>query len=103
MLCVRQEDAMKPSAADPSRGQPRAPRRRRSRTLGRTLTMQIVGAGLLALIGSLLLLGLLIQQSAGEAAQRTVEQRAAVVAENISGLFGDWHDELLTAHQNAVL
>jgi methyl-accepting chemotaxis protein len=79
-------------------------RRRRGRgSLGRTLTVQIVGAGLLALLGSLLLLGVLIQQSATDAAQQQVDQRASVVAKNISSLFGEWHDEILIAVQDSAL
>ena len=77
--------------------------RRANRTLGRTLMLQIVGAGLLALVASLLLLGFLIQQSATQAAQQNVTQRADVVAQNISSLFGDWHDEILLAGQNTAL
>src|SRR4051794_12734185 len=80
------------------------PERRRSRrTLGRTLTVQIVGAGLLALLGSLLLLGILIQQSANDAATKQVDERAGVVAKNISSLFGEWHDEILIANQDSAL
>jgi methyl-accepting chemotaxis protein len=77
--------------------------RRSRRTLGRTLTVQIVGAGLLALVGSLLLLGVLIQQSATDAARRQVDERAGVVAKNISSLFGEWHDEILIAGQDSAL
>jgi methyl-accepting chemotaxis protein len=65
--------------------------------------LQIVGAGLLALVGSLLLLGFLIQQSADDAAQQQVDQRATVVSQNISALFRDWHDEMLIAGQNSAL
>ena len=80
------------------------PERGRSRrTLGRTLTVQIVGAGLLALLGSLLLLGILIQQSADDAAAKQVDERAGVVAKNISSLFGEWHDEILIANQDSAL
>jgi methyl-accepting chemotaxis protein len=86
---------------DASRGG--ATRRRGRRSLGRTLTFQIVGAGLLALLGSLLLLGVLIQQSASEAAQQRADQRAGVVAKNISSLFGEWHDETLIAVQDSAL
>src|SRR3954447_24536340 len=80
-----------------------ATRRRARRSLGRTLTIQLVGAGLLALLGSLLLLGVLIQQSASEAAQQRADQRAGVVAKNISSLFGEWHDETLIAVQDSAL
>src|SRR3954447_10718463 len=80
-----------------------ATRRRARRSLGRTLTIQLVGAGLLALLGSLLLLGVLIQQSASEAARQRADQRAGVVAKNISSLFGEWHDETLIAVQDSAL
>src|SRR5947209_1391578 len=86
--------------ADPAAG---PHRRRRSRSLSRTLMLQIVGAGLLALVASLLLLGFLIQQSATQAAQQNVDQRADVVAQNISSLFREWHDEMLLAGQNTAL
>ena len=78
-------------------------RRQRGRTLSRTLTVQIVGAGLAAMVASLLLLGYLIQQSAAESQQRAVTERADVVAGSISSLFRDWHDEMLIAVQNSAL
>src|SRR4051794_5604242 len=76
---------------------------RRGRSLGRTLTSQIVGTGVLALLGSLLLLGVLLQQSATDASQQQVDQRAKVVARNIASLFGEWHDEILIAAQDTAL
>ena len=75
----------------------------RFRSLSRTLTIQIVGAGVLAVLASLLLLGVLIQQSANADAQATAEQRAGAVAGNIGALFQEWHDEILIADQNLVL
>src|SRR4051794_6684744 len=91
------------SSLRPTGGVAGTVRRRGSRSLGRTLTVQMVGAGLLALLGSLLLLGVLIQQSATDAAKQQVDQRAGVVAKNISSLFGDWHDEILIAVQDSAL
>ena len=46
----------------------------------------MVAAGLVAVVVSLLLLGVLIQQSARESEQSAVDQRAGVVAQNISTL-----------------
>jgi methyl-accepting chemotaxis protein len=62
-----------------------------------------VGAGVLALLGSLLLLGVLIQQSATDATRQQVDQRATVVAQNVSSLFREWHDEILIAAQDTAL
>jgi methyl-accepting chemotaxis protein len=62
-----------------------------------------VSAGLLAVLASLLLLAVLIQQSAAADAKQTVQQRAGAVSGNIGALFQEWHDEILVADQNMVL
>src|SRR3954469_12636351 len=87
-------------AGHASRGDTRV---RRSRTLSRTLTLQIVAAGILAVVASLALLAVLIQQSATEAAEQSARQRAGAVADAVGGLFQQWHDELLVADQDTVL
>jgi methyl-accepting chemotaxis protein len=79
------------------------PVRRRSRTLSRTLTLQIVAAGVCAVLASLLLLGVLIQQSASDEARQSARQRAGAVADDIGALFQEWRDAVLVADQNTVL
>ncbi|GAA3293218.1 hypothetical protein GCM10020218_069770 [Dactylosporangium vinaceum] len=71
--------------------------------LRRSLVVRIMVSGLVAIAGSVLLLGVQIQQAANRDADRDVQRRTTQAVENLAQLFGRWHDELLVAAQDAAL
>jgi hypothetical protein len=75
----------------------------RQRGLRRVLVWRIIATGLVAIAGSVLLLGVQIQASADRQSATDVQRRAHLAAANLSDLFNRWHDELLEASSDGAL
>ncbi|MBI4939406.1 MAG: methyl-accepting chemotaxis protein [Actinobacteria bacterium] len=73
------------------------------RSLRRALTVRIVAVALAAVCAAVLLLAVQVQHEADQQAAAAVRSQAARSAQQVTGLFGAWRDNLLVAASDASL
>ncbi|WP_088285127.1 methyl-accepting chemotaxis protein [Kineosporia sp. A_224] len=73
------------------------------RSLRRALTVRIVAVALAAVCTAVLLLAVQVQHEADQQAAAAVRSQAARSAQQLTGLFGAWRDNLLVAASDASL
>lgn len=86
----------------PSRGRTRREASPRA-SLRRTVTLRVVAVGLVAICGSMVLLGVQVQRQAAAQARASAAAQAGRSADQLAGLFGAWRDSLLVAASDSAL